>query len=109
MDRKGIRWNRRQFIAGAGSLVGSAASLGIGRAAGKGVSIALDPRDPVAAAGPAQWAAGELEQSLTARRVTVSMCDSVSAAKPEDFCVLAAGAATPAAAGVLKQAAPDRK
>jgi hypothetical protein len=47
MDRKGIRWNRRQFIAGAGSLVGSAASLGIGRAAGKGVSIALDPRDPV--------------------------------------------------------------
>ena len=104
MDRKGIRWNRRQFIAGAGSLVGSAASLGIGRAAGKGVSIALDPRDPVAAAGPAQWAAGELEQSLTARGVTVSMCDSVPAAKPGDFCVLAAGAATPAAAGVLKQA-----
>lgn len=104
MDRNGIRYNRRQFIGGAGSVVGSVAALRIGRAAGKGVSIASDPGDPVAAAGPAQWAAKELERSLTARGVTVSMCDSVSKAKPGDFCVLAAGAGSPAAANVLKQA-----
>lgn len=104
MDGKGIGFNRRQFITSAGSVVGSVASLGTGRAAGIGVSIALDPRDPVAAAGPAQWAARELKQSLTARGVTVTMCDSVSAARPGDFCVLAAGAASPAAEKVLKQA-----
>lgn len=104
MARKGIGWNRRQFLTRAGPVVGSVASLSLGQAAGRGVSIAWDPNDPVADSGPAQWAATELGQALTARGVTVSMCESVAAAKPGDLCVLAAGAASPAAAGVLRQA-----
>src|ERR1035441_8167715 len=91
--------NRRQFIAGAGA----AASLGVGRAAGK-VSIALDPRDPVANAAPVQWAAKELEQTLTAHGATVSRCESLAAAASGDLCILAAGAESAAAAGILKQA-----
>src|SRR5450755_3135236 len=99
--KKCNQWNRRQF---AGTAVGAVASLGLGHAAGKGVSIVIDPRDEVAAAPPARWAAKEPEQSLTAHGVTVSMCDSIAAAKAGDLCVLSAAASSSIAAGILKQA-----
>ncbi|HWB87218.1 MAG TPA: hypothetical protein VG675_23945 [Bryobacteraceae bacterium] len=100
MKRANSGLNRRQFIQGAGSL----AALGVANAAGRGVSIVLDPHDPVAGAAPAQWAAKELERSLTARGLSVQMCDNLSQAKAGDFCVLAAGLASRTATPILRQA-----
>ncbi|HXJ42705.1 MAG TPA: hypothetical protein VNH18_25715 [Bryobacteraceae bacterium] len=92
-------WNRREFIAGAGT----AAALGVTWAAGTGVSLALDPKDSLAAAAEVQWAAKELEQSLTARGVAVFRCDSPAAARPGNICVLSAALNSAVARDVLRQ------
>jgi hypothetical protein len=81
---------------------GSVAAVGVLQAAGKGVSIALDPKDPTNTA-PVEWAAKELEQSLANRGVEVSRCESVAEAKSGTLCVVAAGLTSKVASSVLKQ------
>ncbi|HYM12072.1 MAG TPA: hypothetical protein VEU62_15160, partial [Bryobacterales bacterium] len=77
---------------------------GAAEAAGRGVSIVLDPGDAVASAEPVKWAAGELQQSLAARGITARLRQRIHQAAAGDFCILAGGAATPAAREILKGA-----
>ena len=92
--------NRREFIQVAGALV----PLSVVRVPRSHVWLVVDPVDPVAGAGPAQWAATELEQTLNARGLTVHRCERVTQAKRGDFCVVAAGLKSSVAAKVLREA-----
>jgi hypothetical protein len=104
--------NRREFLirsgtAAAGGLVIGALGTGIGArgaipdapggAPGRGVSIVCDPRDPVASAPPARWAAEQLRLALTQRGIAVRLCDRLDEAGPADLCVVAVGAVSAAA------------
>lgn len=94
-------FNRRQFL----QTAGSAAAFGVSSAAAaQGVSIVVDSSDPIAASGPAQWAAKELEQSLTIAGVTVQRCERIADVKAGNQCVVAAGAGSAVAKEILKQA-----
>ena len=93
-------FSRRRFL----KALGPAAALS---AAGRGVSIAIDPADAVASSGPVRWAAGELEAALAARGVAVRNCERASQAGPGDLCVVAAGAGSSAAAGVRVAEVPE--
>ncbi|HMF77499.1 MAG TPA: twin-arginine translocation signal domain-containing protein [Bryobacteraceae bacterium] len=92
--------NRRQFIK---SSAVSAAALGVAQADGRGVSIVVDTADPVAQAAQSLWAARELEQALSSRRVTVFRCANISGAKAGDLCIVAAGASSTFSLDVLKR------
>jgi hypothetical protein len=94
-------FNRRQFLQTAGS---AAALTATGSAAAQGVSIVVDPSDTVAGSGPAQWAAKQLEQSLTAAGVSVHRCSQVSETKTGNQCIVAAGSTSPIALEILKAA-----
>ena len=94
-------FNRREFIQAAGSaLLLSAAGA---RVQGRGIALIIDPADTLAAAGPSQWAAKELQQSLTGRGLTVHRYENVAQASRGEFCILAAGAKSDLAAAILKQ------
>ena len=60
-------------------------------APGSGVALILDPADPVASAPPAQWADAQLRDALAARGLDARIVPSLDAARPADFCILAAG------------------
>ena len=89
---------RRQFL----KTAGSAAAIGITAAgAAPGVSLVIDPADNIASTAPVQWAARELEQSLSGQ---IHRCERVADARPGDLCILAAGSNSPTAKEVLKRA-----
>ncbi len=69
-----------------------------------GVSIIVDPEDPVAMSGPAQWAAKELEQALTARGIGVQRCTDIAAADAGNLCLIVAGAGSVQAGQLLASA-----
>ena len=91
--------NRRKFMQSAAALT----ALGTVRAAASGVSIVVDPHDPVASSGPARWAAKELEERLKARGVAVAWCESVAAAQAGSLCVVSSGLDTALSREVLRQ------
>jgi len=94
-------FNRRQFIRSATS----SAILGVGtsRAANvSGVSLVVDPKDRIAGSSEARWAAGQLEKALSARSVSVTRCASPKEAKAGDLCIVASGANSPLARGMLR-------
>ena len=93
---------RREFIQAAGAIV-TLSVLPL-RAAGRGVSLVIDPADSIAGTGPAQWAAKELEQSLTTAGIAVHKCERVAQARREDLCIVAAGAKSSVAARILQAA-----
>jgi hypothetical protein len=98
--------NRRRFL----QTAASAATFGATTTgAVRGVSIVADPADPVVSAGPAQWAAKELEQSLTAAGIAVQRCERIADAKAGNQCIVAAGAASSIAkeAGISVPAIPE--
>jgi hypothetical protein len=97
MSKGGL--NRREFVKGAAAIAAAGTALG----AARGVSIAAHPSDSVAGSPPAQWAAKELENALTARGVAVFRCDAIEQAKAADLCIVVAGLASTAATEVLKQ------
>ncbi len=99
MKKIQIGWNRRRFVQAAGTFAVFGAA-----AAGRGVSIAMDPHDAVASSPAARWAAGELQRVLAARGVNVSRCETVADAKTGDLCVLPAGLRSPAAGQILARA-----
>jgi hypothetical protein len=92
--------NRREFIQAASSVV--ALSVVQARAGSRGVSLVIDLADPVAAAGPAQWAAKELKQSLTGAGIAVQRHERVTQATRENICIVAADSKSKVAASVLK-------
>src|SRR5579885_1487409 len=92
--------NRREFLrqtTGAG-LAGSAAGLA------RGVSLVVDPDDPVASAAPARWAAGELRRALEEHGTAVRSRAALDQADPAESCVLAAGASSALAREILRAA-----
>jgi hypothetical protein len=94
-------FTRRRFLAGAGS----AAALSRGaKGATRDVSLVVNPDDPAAGAAPSRWALAQLQQSLAARGVAARLRDRLAQAPTGDLCVVAAGAASPVAQAVLKNA-----
>jgi hypothetical protein len=93
--------DRRQFLLTTGSIPAFSA---LALAAGRSVALAVDPKDPVASAGPPRWALKELESALTGKDVQVSHCDRPEQAKG-DMCVLAAGREAAVSGGYLKNSA----
>jgi hypothetical protein len=99
-----IGFTRRNFLAGAGS---AAALSRDARGANRDVSVVVNPDDPVAGAAPSRWAAAQLQQSLAARGVAARLRDRIVQAPAGDLCVVAAGAASPVAAGARIPAIPE--
>ena len=94
-------FTRRGFLAG----VGSAAALSRGaKGATRDVSLVMNPDDPVAGAAPSRWAMAQLQQSLAACGVAARLRDRLAQAPAGDLCVVAAGAASPMAEAILKNA-----
>jgi hypothetical protein len=96
--------SRRRF------LKASAAVAGVGltrprwtRAGAPAVSIVADPGDAIASAGPARWAAEELERALAARGVAVKRFERAAQSPAGDVCIIAAGSDAPIARDVLKR------
>ena len=100
MNRRTGKVSRREFIAAAGTAL---AMADLARAARQGVSIALDPKEPLATP-PVRWAAKELRQSLESRGLSVSSITTVDETKAGDLCVLVAPFKQRLAARVFGQA-----
>ena len=100
------RWNRRQFVQTAGSLVAlnMAEPRKLIAAGGLRVAIIAAPDDPIAAMAPSAWAARELARILSGQQVTVSTAASLEQASPSDVYVLAAGADSANARDILRRA-----
>jgi len=96
--------SRRRF------LKASAAVAGVGLTPARftpadapGVSIVADPGDAIASAGPARWAAREIEQALAARGVAVKRLERAAQSPAGDVCIIAAGSDAPIARDVLSR------
>src|SRR5438105_2982904 len=112
--------NRREFLqqtgragsgAVAGLLSGNAGSWeGVtGKRASaapgeRGVSIILDPTDPLASGPPVRWASEQVRKALEARGIPVRSCERLGEAPPGDILLLAAGVRTLPARAVVEAA-----
>ena len=101
-DPKGI--NRRRFVKIAGISALGVSSLGQFNFKTKGVSLVLDPADITAGSLPSQWAAQELEKSLTSGGIDVHRCDQLAQARSGDFHIVVAGTDSSIARQLLKDA-----
>jgi hypothetical protein len=90
--------SRRTVLLGA---AGAAIAARAAQAEPRGIALVIDPADPIATAGPAQWAAGLLRETLSARGNTLRTIASPAAALPGELRLVIAGAAHPAASAVL--------
>lgn len=90
---------RRSAFAGGYGLMGS---LAFGQQSG--VAIVADPSDPVVSAPAAQWAAGELEKSLSQRGFAVRRISSIESSHSGEFCILASGRSSAEARRLLEEA-----
>ena len=97
-----IRSNRRRFLAASGAAL-ALGTLGAS-AAGRGVSIVVDPHDATASSGPVQWAVNELREALAASRMTVNVRERVASVPSTELCIVVAGFDHPLAAEILKTA-----
>jgi hypothetical protein len=97
-------WSRRRFLQTAGSLAALAGSEvnGVAGVVGRGVSIVVDPSDPIASAPEAAWASKELEDALKAQGILVKRCQQAAQANPGDLCLVVAGLGSPLAMEILK-------
>ena len=102
LDASGV--NRREFLRQTGLAAGVAAASGVAAGQTRGVSIVVDPEDPIAGAGPAKWAAGELQQALAEKKIDVRLHQELGQAAAGDLCIVAAGGAAPVAREILKAA-----
>ncbi len=99
------RWTRRRFLQTAGTLSAFAGIHSSGFAAENyDVSIVADPSDNIASAPEARWAADELEHVLLSQGVKVLRCEKLSETNSPNLCILAADAAAPRSAALLKRA-----
>jgi hypothetical protein len=111
--------SRRTFLGSAGAAAGVAASgllvrqsgaddsptakRAEGPGSGKQVALVCDPADSVAASASAQWALGQLRDALASKGVAVRQCAKIADTKPGEFCILAAGTASPQLRKVLEK------
>ncbi len=93
--------SRRKFLQTAGAV---SALAPLAEAASAGVSIVLDPTDPVASSGPARWAARELELALAATGLSVQRCERIAGAKPINRCIISAGSRSDVGRRILASA-----
>jgi hypothetical protein len=97
--------DRREFLKQT-SLAAGTGALGLpslaAAAAGRGVSLVLDPADGIASSAPARWAVSELQRVLAARHVPAQVRHSLDQVPPADIGILVAGIASPAAQELLK-------
>ncbi len=98
-------WNRRRFLKTAGTAAAgvSVAAKGFGQVRDT-VYVAADPRNAVVASKPVQWAIERLTQSLTAQGIAVKRVAGPRDAEQGSICIVAAGAASETARGVLRDA-----
>ena len=101
----GLSWDRRRFLKVLGT---TAAAVGLsdrtfGEAAA-GVCVVADSADVVVAAQPAAWALERLMQALKVRGVAVTRAARLEDATSGSLYVVAAGAASPVAMGMLREA-----
>lgn len=99
--------NRRDFLrrAGLAGVVAAGEGLGFSQApAQAGVSLVLDPSDPVIATGPSRWAVDQLERALTQAGSTVRRREKVEQIGADEIAVIVAGTSTPAISSALKNA-----
>ncbi len=101
-DSKGI--SRRRFVKIAGFSALGVSSLGQFNFKTKGVSLVLDPADKTAGSPPSQWAAKELEKSLTSEGIDVHRCNQLAQARNGDFNIVVAGKDSSIARQLLKDA-----
>jgi hypothetical protein len=94
--------SRRIFLKMAGLTTLGTGFEGIEAFETKGISLVADPADAVANAASVQWAARELEQSLTARRIPVQRCAQLKQATAGNLCIVLAGASSSLARPLLK-------
>src|SRR5215467_151247 len=92
---------RREFIQLAGSFAGSVGMLAAGQAKRGRIGLIVDPADVGPGAGPARWAASELERSLNEAGVAVHRYERLSQASASDLCIVAAGSQSRLAAEIL--------
>lgn len=83
--------SRRRFIKIAGISAAGAPFFGCFHFSKTGVSIVVDPADPIAAAEPAQWAVHELETSFSAEGINVKRCESLAQARNGELTIVVAG------------------
>ena len=98
-----MRSSRRRFLKASATLAAVGLTERWSDAAAPGVSIVADPGDAIASAGPARWAARELEEALAARGVVVKRFERAAQAPDGDVCIIAAGSTAPVARDVLQQ------
>jgi hypothetical protein len=97
--------DRREFLklSGAGAVAASLSALACeprGQQA-RGVSIASDPTDRIAAAPPVRWATEQLQAALRARGIAARAVNRVADAPAGDLCLLVAGSGAAAARQLL--------
>ena len=110
---------RRQFIKKTGIATAVVAGAGLFQFplyAGEtpdGISIVLDPSDPVTKQAPAQWAAQQLRDTLAARGVKAQVLEKLEQVPPSQECIFVAGPMSPparqalAAAGISLLSTPE--
>ena len=100
----GVKSSRRNFIQISGLALGALGLPVPGMAvATEGVSIIVDPDDPVASSTPSAWALQELSRTLQQHGIKVGQYASLQKAAPNSFCVVASGYDRQPAAGLLKR------
>jgi len=95
--------DRRGFIKATGVAVGVTAVRGLAGAS-QGVSIIVDPQDPIASAAPAAWAVRELQSALSGSGVTAQVFPRLDAAPAGNRYLVVAGGLSATAQQLLRSA-----
>ncbi len=82
--------NRRTFLKRTGIVAGISGANRL-RAAAPGISLVVDPRDPIAGGKASVWAAGELQKRLRERNVQARVYSQVSETPTGDRLIILAG------------------
>src|SRR5258706_58499 len=95
--------NRRTFLKHTGAAAGVTVAQSL-TGATRGVSIIVDPRDPIASAAPPAWAVGELRAAFSAQGVSAQIYPRIAAAPVSDRYIIVAQGSEPSAMQILKDA-----
>ncbi|HEY2759622.1 MAG TPA: twin-arginine translocation signal domain-containing protein, partial [Pirellulales bacterium] len=104
---KSRKYSRRQFIQNSTAAVGLAATGALvvsghsnnaaadDSSRSRNVAIIVDPADAIASSPPAKWAIAELIDILKSKNLSVRQYAKIADAKPNEFCIVAAGVKSP--------------
>ena len=94
--------SRRHFVKIAGITALGVSSLGLPELSTQGVSVIVDPTDPIAGSPPSKWALKELEDALVSQGISIFRCERLSQSKTGDMNIVVAGLASTLAGQILK-------